>query len=108
VKLTSKEQRNVRAALRYLAHRAGGWAPVGVALERSAVTLTRVAGGRRPVGVELAYGVARAAGTSLDALLAGTLGICPHCGRHPEEGEFDDEGTVTEDKPREAMLKLLK
>jgi hypothetical protein len=108
VKLTGKEQRNVRAALRFLHHRAGGWPPVAAALERSAFTLSIVAAGRRPVCVELAYGVARATGTTLDVLLAGGLGVCPHCGRHPDEGEFEDEGTVTGDEPREALLKLMR
>ena len=107
MKLTAKEQRNVRAALRYLGHRAGGWPPVAAALERTARTIVTVVGGG-PVTVELAYGVARATGSTLDQLLAGGLGICPHCSRHPEEGDFEDEGTVTEDKPREALLKLLK
>jgi hypothetical protein len=106
VKLTDKEQRNVRAALRFLRHRAGGWQPVAATLERSTITLSMVAFGRRSANAELAFGVARVMGVSIDDLLSGGLHICPHCGRPPDD--FSDEETVVEDKVREAALKLVK
>jgi hypothetical protein len=46
---------------------------------------------------------------SIDDLLAGALlspRTCSHCGRPPDN--FADEGTVVEDRPREAVLKLAK
>ena len=45
---------------------------------------------------------------SIDDLLAGALlspRTCPHCGRAPD---FEDEETVVEDRPREAVLKLVR
>jgi hypothetical protein len=42
-------------------------------------------------------------------LLAGALfspRTCPHCGRPPDD--FADEKTVVEDRPREAVLRVVK
>jgi hypothetical protein len=57
----------------------------------------------------IAYSVARLTDVSIDDLLAGALlspRTCPHCGRPPDD--FGDEETVVEDRPREAVLKLVK
>ena len=59
---------------------------------------------------KLAYGDARLTDTSIDDLLAERLlspRTCPPCGRPPGEA-FADEGTVIEDRPREAGLNLVK
>jgi len=53
--------------------------------------------------------VARLTDVSIDDLLAGTLlspRTCPHCGRPPDD--FADEETVVEDRPREAVLRVVK
>jgi hypothetical protein len=65
--------------------------------------------GRRGVTPKLAFGVARLIEGSIDDLLAGRLlpKACPHCGRHADE-DFADEETVFEDRPREAVLQLVK
>lgn len=57
----------------------------------------------------LAYSVARLTEVSIDDLLAGALlspRTCPHCGHPP--ADFEDEENVVEDRPREAILKLVK
>jgi hypothetical protein len=57
----------------------------------------------------LAYGVARLTDASIDDLLAGALlspRTCPHCGRPPDD--FVDEETLVEDRPREAVLRVVK
>jgi len=60
------------------------------------------------VTAQLAFSVARLTDVSIDDLLAGALlspRTCPHCGRAPD---FEDEETVVEDHPREAVLKLVR
>jgi transcriptional regulator with XRE-family HTH domain len=109
VRLTDKEQRHVRTALRFLRYRVGGWQPLADALGVKADTIGKVLRGGRDVTARLAYSVARLTDVSIDDLLAGALlssRTCPHCGHPPDD--FVDEETVVEDRPREAVLSLVK
>ena len=109
MRLTDKEQRHVRTAIRFLRYRVGGWQPLADALGMKADSLGKVLRGGRDVTARLAYGVARLTDASIDDLLAGALlssRTCPHCGRPPDD--FADEETVVEDRPREAMLRVVK
>lgn len=109
MKPTDKEQKHVRTALRFLRLHAGGWATVAKSLRVKIDTLDRVVRGRRSVTGTLAYSVARVAEVPIDDLLAGTTlspRTCPHCGHPP--ADFEDEETVVEDQPREAVLKLVR
>jgi hypothetical protein len=84
--LTAQEQAHVRAALRFLRSRCGGWAPLGKALRFKVATLGHVANGRA-VSPTVAFRVARFAKVGLDDLLAGKFlppGACPHCGHFEE------------------------
>lgn len=109
MRLTDKEQRHVRTALRFLRHRVGGWQPLADALGVKADTIGKVLRGGRDVTARLVYSVARLTDVSIDDLLAGALlspRTCPHCGRPPDD--FVDEETVVEDRPREAARGLVK
>lgn len=111
VKLTEKEQRHVRTAIRFLRFKVGGWQPLADALGMKVDSLVKVVNARgRDVTARLAYSVARLTDVSIDDLLLGALlspRTCPHCGRAPDS-DFVDEETVVEDRPREAVLKLVK
>lgn len=94
--LTLTEQNHVRAALRYLQIRVGGWEPLSKALHFRNDTTRRVALGRNAVSASMTLRVARLAGVAVDDLLAGRgvpEGTCPHCGRVPD---FADETTAVE------------
>jgi len=110
VKLTEKEQRHVRTAIRFLRFKVGGWQPFADALGLKVDSLVKVTNARgRDVTARLAYSVARLTDVGIDDLLAGALlspRTCPHCGRPPSD--FTDEETVVEDRPRETVLKLVK
>jgi transcriptional regulator with XRE-family HTH domain len=109
VRLTDREQRHVRVAIHFLRFRVGGWQPLADALGVKADSLGKVLRGTRDVTARLAYGVARLTDVSIDDLLAGALlspRTCPHCGRPPDD--FADEETVVEDRPREAVLRVVK
>lgn len=111
MRLTNKEQQHVRVVLRFLHFKVGGWGPLGEALGMEPDSITKVLRGTRDVTARLAYSIARLTDASIDDLLAGVLlppGTCPHCGRGPNESDFVDEETVVEDKPRDAVLKLVK
>ena len=98
----------MRTALRFLRYKVGGWQPLADALGVKADTIGKVLRGARDVTAGLAYSVARLTDVSIDDLLAGALlspRTCPHCGRAPD---FEDEETVVEDRPREAVLKLVR
>lgn len=74
--LTGQEQANVRAALRFLRVRSGGWDALAKGARFAVNSL-------RHVAVRLA----RFAGVPVDDVLAGRYpppGACPHCGRGPE------------------------
>ena len=109
MKLTDKEQRHVRTALRFLRYRVGGWQPLADALGMKADSIGKVLRGGRDVTAKLAYCVAPLTDVPIDDLLSGALlssRTCPHCGRPPDD--FADEETVVEDRPRGAVLKLVK
>ena len=76
---------------------------------RKADSLGKVLRGARDVTARPAYSVARLTDASIDDLLAGALlspRTCPHCGRPPDD--FADEETVVDDRPREAVLRVVK
>lgn len=85
--LTKEEEARVRAALRFLRTRVGGWAPLAKSLGFKQVTLTHVANGQT-VSASLAFRIARFVKVPVDDLLAGRFpapGACPHCGHCPEQ-----------------------
>lgn len=85
--LTAKEQANVRAALRFLRAKCGGWLQVAHAIRMAPPTLHHALRSR-PVSASVALRVARLAQVSVDGLLAGEFppaGACPHCGRLKED-----------------------
>jgi hypothetical protein len=87
--LTTAEQANVRAALRFLRARCGGWTNVGKVLRFKDTTLSAVAGGKKTASAVLAFRVARFAKVSVDDVLAARFpppGTCPHCGQHSGSG----------------------
>lgn len=110
MKLTDKEQRHVRTAIRFLRFKVGGWTPLSEALGLKVDSLVKVTNARgRDVTAKLAYSVARLTDVSIDDLLAGRLlspRTCTHCGRPPDD--FAEEETVVEERPREAVLKLVR
>jgi hypothetical protein len=84
IDLTSAEQTHVRAALRFLRNRSGGWRPLAKVLHYKHTTLRNVASGRS-VTATVAYRVARLGGVAVDDVLAGRFpapGTCPHCGHY--------------------------
>jgi hypothetical protein len=88
--LTAEEEANVRAALRVLRIRYGGWAPLAEALGCKLKTLKNIAaresaskGYRHPTPGHALY-VARLAGAPVEDVLSGAWpkpGSCPMCGR---------------------------
>jgi hypothetical protein len=81
--LTAQEQVHVRAALRFLRARCGGWAPLAKALRFGDSTVTNAAGGHVGISASMALRVARLSGVGVDEVLAGRFpppGTCPHCG----------------------------
>jgi hypothetical protein len=95
--LTTKEQKAVRTALRFLRLRVGAWGPLAKALRYQWDSIQKVATGKKPVTPALALRVARFAGVGMDELLAGrwlSARVCPHCGHPPDD--FVDEETVVE------------
>jgi hypothetical protein len=75
--LTSEEQKNVRAALRFLRVRCGGANALAKVLRIDRKTLNA------PPSPTTVFRVARFAGVSVDDVLTGRFpraGTCPHCG----------------------------
>lgn len=109
MKLTDREQRHVRTAIRFLRFKVGGWQPLADALGLKVDSLVKVVNARgRDVTARLAYSVARLTDVSIDELLSGALlspRTCPHCGHPPSD--FEDEETVVEGQLREPVLKLV-
>jgi hypothetical protein len=71
VRLTDKEQRHVRIAIRFLRFRVGGWQPLADALGVKADSLGKVFRGGRDVTAGVVYGVTRLTDVSIDDLLTG-------------------------------------
>lgn len=79
--LTGEEMAHVRAALKFMRLRCGGWALLAKALRLNSKSLQKM----RP-GARMAVRLARAAGVPVDAVLTGRFpppGACPHCGNIP-------------------------
>lgn len=99
--LTTKEQKAVRTALRFLRLRVGAWAPLAKSLRYEMDSVQKVATGKKAVTPALALRVARFAGVSIDELLAGqwlSPRVCPHCG-HPPDDFVDEQTVVTSRDP---------
>ena len=100
MRLSDKEQRHVRTAIRFLRYRVGTWEALGTALGLKADSLVKVVNARgRDVTAKLAYSVAQLTDVPIDDLLSGALlspRTCPHCGRPPDD--FRDEDTVISDE----------
>ena len=82
--LTADEQRNVRAALRFLRTSTGGIAALAKGLRADPAYLRRVIAGNDPVGASVAV---RVAGAGVADVLDGKYppaGACPHCGHGPQ------------------------
>jgi hypothetical protein len=81
--LTTQEQANARAALRFLAKRLGDTSKLAKAMGAHRETVQRpVRGGVVTAGIALR--AARVAGVPLEDVLSGAwpeAGSCPHCGR---------------------------
>lgn len=81
--LTTQEQASVRAALRFLRVRCGGWASVSKVLKFKDTSLSAVAIGCKAPSMLLTLRIARFAKVGIDDLLAGRFpapGTCPMCG----------------------------
>jgi hypothetical protein len=90
--LTREEQVRVRAALRFLRTRFGGWIPLAETLRFQPRTLTNIVKGRTVTPL-LAFRLSRFVNVSLDDLLAGrfpAVGACPYCGHAP--ASLTDDG----------------
>lgn len=84
--LTAEEQKNVRAALRFLRVRLGA-VQFAKAMHASREAIRYTLAGKY-VSASMAFRAARLAGVGVDALLAGEYppaGTCPHCGHRREE-----------------------
>lgn len=83
--LTAQEQANVRAALRFLRLRSGGYEALAKGIRSTRKALTLMASSRPP-NASLALRLARFARVPFDDVIAGRfppLGACPYCGRGP-------------------------
>ena len=108
MRLTDKEQRHVRTALRFLRLRVGAWAPLAKALRYEMDSVQKVATGKKAATPALALCVARFVGVPIDELLAGqwlSPRVCPHCGHPPDD--FVDEETVVTDRAPAVGLAVL-
>jgi hypothetical protein len=87
--LNPAEQDHVRALLRMLRVKLGGWRAVQRALPMSDNVLWQAVSGRTEVSATLAFRVARLLDAPISAVLTGTAiptGTCKHCGRSNEGG----------------------
>jgi hypothetical protein len=84
--LSKEEEARVRAALRFLHTRVGGWAPLAKVLGFTETTLAHVSEGRTVIA-SVAFRIARFVKIPVEDLLAGKFpapGTCPYCGHCPE------------------------
>lgn len=85
--LSPAEQEHVRALLRMLRAKLGGWASVGRALPLSYSSLWEVTSGRAEVSATIAFRVARMVDATISQVLTGQAlppGTCRHCGMPAE------------------------
>lgn len=93
--LTTVEQDHVRAAIRVLKVRDGGFALLAARMEVTQDHIRKALAGQRSIGAMTAIRVAQSAGVSLDEILTGAFPgptACRHCG-HPFDAaapEADD------------------
>ncbi len=78
--LTLAEQRNVRSMALKLRGQYRSWHALAAALGINRITLVRAQPGKQAPTVGLAFRLARLAKVSVDDVLSGRLGVCPHCG----------------------------
>ena len=81
--LTSDERRNLRQALQNLRLRYGSWPCLAEVMDVPVATLICASSRRKGGSAILALRAAKAAGSTVEALLAGKLtpaGSCPNCG----------------------------
>ena len=86
--LNPAEQEHVRALLRVLRAKLGGWHGVEKALPISHATMCNVIAGRSEVSASLAFRVARVFDAPIGEVLTGQAlppGTCRHCGM-PADG----------------------
>jgi DNA-binding XRE family transcriptional regulator len=84
--LTDGEQAHVRAALRFLRTRSGGWEQLAKVLGFSRHTVRHVRKGEKAVSPNMAFRVSRLAMVPLEDVLTGkypAAGTCPACGHGP-------------------------
>jgi hypothetical protein len=82
--LTPEEQKNVKAALRFLAKRHGTKRILAAAMGAAFATVATAMEPHRAVSAGIAIRAARVAGVLLEDVLAGrwpSAGACPYCGR---------------------------
>ncbi len=101
--LTDEEARRVRVALKNLRRSFGSWACLATAMGVPEDTLTSVAYERkhRPTGT-FAVRLAKAAGVSVESVLAGTIAsveTCPTCGHRPGTGRLAAPAKSEEPRP---------
>jgi hypothetical protein len=93
--LTKEEQANVRAAMRFLRFRCGGWIQLAKALHIGRTTA------KRANSAMVAYRVARLAGVGVDDVLVGAFppaGTCPHCGHAAAEAANAGPRPISDEK----------
>lgn len=86
--LTKQEQAAVRAALRFLRVRFGGWSPLAKVLKTRDTALSSIVGGHRAITARMVFKISRLSQVGIDDVLAGKFpppGTCPHCGHRKEE-----------------------
>lgn len=86
--LSPAEQDHVRALLRMLRAKLGGWRAVQLALPISDNVLWQAVSGRTEVSATLAFRVAKFIDAPISAVLTGAAippGTCRHCGRAQDE-----------------------
>lgn len=80
LRLSDVEAMRLRAALKNLKALHGTWPKLAAAMEVKPDLLHAIIGGRLHPSPAVALATARAAGATVDALLAAPGSVCPHCG----------------------------
>jgi hypothetical protein len=86
--LTTKQETTVRAALRFLRLRCGGWGPLAAAIGFKDTSLSAMATGHKSVTPKLTFRIARFAKVGVEDVLTGRFPgptTCPMCGHVSEK-----------------------